>query len=122
MKRGEMMAINPVGTKIYLQPEGMVFGTIVDMINMQGATVTTSDSEKGKVCYSISLYGFLREYRFSIDNLENNRCAVRLEIDDKELDEPDKEIMIQRQFALLDSMLTINAERVFEGRRVQGGG
>ena len=108
------MAINPVGTKIYLQPAGMVLGTINDLIEMQGATVTLSDSKQGKMCYCVSLYGSMREYRFSVDNIEKMRCVVRLEISDIELDEPEKEVMIQRQFALLDSMLVINAERVVE--------
>ena len=107
-----------MGTKIYLQPAGMVLGTINDLIEMQGAAVMLSDSKQGKIYYSVSLYGFMREYRFSVDNIEKMRCVVRLEIDDMELDEPDKEVMIQRQFALLDSMLVINAERVVERQGV----
>ena len=105
------LAVNPIGTKIYLQPEGMVFGTINDLIEMQGATATLSDSGQGQICYSVSLYGSKRDYRFFINNLERKRCAVRLEIEGQE---PDNEIMIQRQFALLDAMLTITAEKVYE--------
>ena len=105
---------NPVGAKIYLQPEGMVFETIADLAEMQGAKMTLSKINKGKISFIVNLYGAKREYRFSITNIERKRCHVRLEIDDLELDKPGKEIMIRRQFALLDSMLVINVETMFE--------
>ena len=104
------MSDNPTGSKIYLQPEGLVFGTIADLAEMQKGKVTLSDSRQGKFSYSVNLYGTEREYCFSVTNIEKKRCAVKLEISEQE---PDNDIMIQRQFALLDSMLTITAETLF---------
>jgi len=110
---------NPTGTKIYLQPDGMVFGTISDLAEMQGATVAYSDSRQGKICYSVNLYGITLEYRFSITGIEKKRCIVRLEIIGPELGQG-KEIMLRRQFALLDSMLVINADISHEGACERG--
>ena len=108
------MKSNPIGAKIYLQPEEMVFRTINDLAEMQGAKTTLSDSNRGKISFTADLYGAKREYRFSVTNIERKRCNVRLEIGDSELDKPGKEIMIKRQFALLDSILAINADIMFE--------
>ena len=107
---------NPVGAKMYLIPEGMVFEAITDLAVIQGAKVTLSDSSQGKISFFADLYGALREYSFSITSIDKKRCNVRLTVVDPEIDEPGKKVMIRRQFALLDSMLVINADTAFDGQ------
>jgi len=94
----------------------MVFEAITDLAGMQGARITLSDSSRGKISFYADLYGAEREYCFSITNIEKKRCNVRLEVIDPEIDKPGKKVMIRRQFALLDSMLVINADTAFDGQ------
>ena len=103
---------NPAGSKIYLQPVKLVINTICDLVEMQRAKVTRSKSSlwEGEIRYIVRLYGLKQEYRFSVSDIEGKRCNVRLEIDGRELDGPDKKNLILRQFALLDSMLLINVD------------
>ena len=110
------MTDNPVGSKIYLQPVKMVYETIRDIVEIQKASVTRSVANPwcGEVHYIVRLYGSKWEFHFSIDDIEKKRCNVRLEVDAQELDRPDKNNLILRQFALLDSMLAINANTAFD--------
>jgi len=108
------MSDDPIGLKIYLLPESMVYEAITDIARMQGAKTTISDSKQGKISFLADLYGETREYCFSITNIEKKRCNVKLEIVDSEIDKPGKKVMIKRQFALLDSMLIINVETAYE--------
>jgi len=89
----------------------MVYETIRDIAEIQGAKVTNSDAGlwSGRIHYIVRLYGEKREYRFSIDDIEGKRCYVRLELAGKEPGRSKKNDLILRQFALLDSMLIINA-------------
>ena len=105
------MTDNPVGSKIYLQPVKMVHEAIRDIVEIQRAKVTNSEAGlwSGKIHYVVRLYGVKQEYRFSIDDIEGKRCNVRLEVNGQGLDRLKKNDLILRQFALLDSMLTINA-------------
>jgi len=107
---------NPTGEKIYLLPEDMVFEAIADLARMQGAEINLSDSSQGKISFFADLYGAMREYCFSITNIDKKRCNVRLTVVDPEIDKPGKKVMIRRQFALLDSMLVINADTAFDGQ------
>jgi len=112
------LAENPVSTKVYLQPEGMVFGTILDLAEMQGAKVALSDARQGKIHFTVELYGSRYWYCFSVSDIGSKRCRVRLVIEGTEVVQ-DKEIMLRRQFALLDSMLAINADMEFDGADIE---
>ena len=107
---------NTIGAKMYLIPEGMVFEAITDLAGIQGAKVTLSDSSLGKISFFADLYGVMREYCFSITNIGKKRCNVCLTVVDPEIDKQGKKVMIRRQFALLDSMLVINADTAFDGQ------
>ena len=87
--------------KIYAQPFNVVFGTILDMIELQNGKETLSDSPHGRVNFSISMYGFTWEMKFAVTSIGYG-SRVHLEIGG----EPDdREKILGKEFALLDSML-----------------
>jgi len=95
------------GKKVYLQPMGMVLNTVNDIVELQKGKLTSSDTPNGKICFTVRMYGFMWEYRFSVTDIGQNRCCVQIEV---EGDTRAREKKIRREFALLDSMLLTAAQ------------
>ena len=96
-----------VGTKIYLQPKVTLLNAISDLIELQKGKVAHSDTPNGQITFSIRLYHQKRELQFTVEDIANSRCRVRLEIKGET---QNAESFIQREFALLDSMMVTLAQ------------
>jgi hypothetical protein len=94
------------GSKIYLQPMGMVLSAISDIAELQKGKLTFSDTPNGRIHFVVGMYASKWEYRFTVTDIGNNRSRVCIEI---ERDVRERERKIRREFALLDSMLLVGA-------------
>ena len=90
------------GKKIYLQPMGTIIGAIHDLIEIQKGKVTYADTTKGELHFTIRMYAFKWELRFTVNDIGQNRCQVQLVINGEE---HSHEKVIVQEFALLDSIL-----------------
>jgi uncharacterized cupredoxin-like copper-binding protein len=99
------------GQKIYLQPKGTVLGTVHDVVELMKGKPTVGDTANGKVSTFLSMYGQKWEVRFTVEDMQRNRSRVTIEMDDDRLD---KKKEMRSVFALLDSMLLVEAEIEFE--------
>jgi len=95
------------GRKLYLQPAGMIFSTVLDIAELQKGKVTYADSQTGIIHFRVSMYGFKWEMRYTITDLGQNRSQVQIEIDG---DKRNKERQILRELNLLDSMLLTGSQ------------
>jgi len=106
--------------KIYLQPMEMVYNAMLDLMELQNGNEIESDPLDGKLCFTVMLYGFTLEIKFTALSAYNNRCGVYLEI--REITEITKttesgggesqnnwESLIEREYSLLDAMLLFGA-------------
>ena len=100
--------------KVYLQPVEMVYSALLDLMELQKGKEILNDPLSGKLHFKITMYGFVMELRFTLLEMDWNRCGVTLEIpvdDSHGNDEGDDlrylQDTIRREFALLDSMLLI---------------
>jgi len=91
----------------------MVYNAMLDLMELQNGTEILSDPVSGKLCYKIMMYGFMWEFRFTAQIMENNRCGVDLEIVEAENYSDGErgylENMALREYALLDKMLLLGA-------------
>jgi hypothetical protein len=94
------------GLKIYLQPTEMILNAINELAELQRAKLTFADFRLGKLHFQVEMYGFTWEYRFTVEDAGANRSRVILEIEGEATNKTDR---IERQLALLDSML-VSAE------------
>ena len=95
------------GKKIYLQPFGTALQVINDMAELQKGKLIFSDSPNGIIHFAITMYGNKWELKFEVTDIGKNRCNVKIEIEEET---KNSESLIERQFALLDSMLIIDAK------------
>ena len=95
-----------VGSKVYLQPRGIVIDGICDLIEIQNGKTTLSDTPNGIIHFSVIMYGSKWELKFTVTDIGKNRSFVRLEIES----EKSHEKFISREFALLDTFLVTGAE------------
>ena len=93
---------------IYLQPEEMIFDALLDLMEIQKGIEVLNDPLNGKLCFVTSLYGVDWEIKCSVMSIDRTRCAVTVEVTSED-DDGFSEIMAQREYALLDSMLIIGA-------------
>jgi hypothetical protein len=71
---------------------------------MQKGKITFSDTPNGRVHYYVRMYGARWEMKFAVADIGKSRSSVRLEIGDETKNNAK---LIQRQFALLDSILVV---------------
>ena len=95
------------GKKIYLQPVVTLISAVNDLIEIQKGRITFSDTPNGKIHFLVKMYAFKWELRFSVKDIGLNRCQVELKISGEQ---SGHEKLINREFALLDSMLISLAE------------
>ena len=90
------------GKKRYLQPRDMILSAIHDVAELQKAKTLVCDSPNGVVHLLITMYGLKREYRFTVTDIGGSRTEVAIELI---CDEPDKQRLINHEFALIDYTL-----------------
>ena len=95
-----------VGNKVYFQPSGTVLAVISDIVELQKGKFTFSDTPHGKIHFFIKMYGNKWELQFTATEIEKNNCNVKIEIVHGAFGSND---LIQREFALLDSMLLLKS-------------
>ena len=95
------------GIKIYLQPKITLLNAINDIIELQKGKISHSDTPNGKIYFFVRMYHQKWELWFTVTDIGINRSQVRLEI---EGGTKNSECLIQREFALLDSMLLTSAK------------
>ena len=105
------MTTGLMGTKYYLQPMGTMLSAIYDIQELQRGKTTYSDSANGKAGFTVTMYGMKVEYRFTVTDTGQNRCRVQIEADGDTLK---KKRHVLREFALLDMILTSDAEIEFD--------
>jgi hypothetical protein len=91
------------GQRVYQQSALALSAAVNDLIELQNGTVTFYDGPLGKIHFTVEMYGFLWEYRFTVEGLGANRSRVTLEVGGKDAKDPTDKI--SRQLALLDSLL-----------------
>jgi len=102
--------------RAYLQPKEMICNALADVMELQKGEELLSDPIFGKLHFRIEMYGSKWEFRFSVLEIDWNRCGVTLDVEVYE-DEGDGDDdvealryvnnMIRREYALLDAMLLI---------------
>jgi hypothetical protein len=90
------------GSKVYLQPVGMVINAILDIQEPQRGKTVFTDTSRGIIRFSVRMYASKWEFRFAVADIGKNRCRVELEAEGN-LREKKRQVM--REFFLLDSML-----------------
>jgi len=80
----------------------MVLNAINNIVELQKAKLTFSDTPNGKINFVVRMYANRWEHRFTVTGINKNKCSVKLEIGHGSLN---GEMQLKREFALLDSML-----------------
>ena len=94
---------------IYPRSLGMVLSAINDIIELQNATLSFSDTTNGKINFFITMYGYTWEFYFTVTGLEDKQTRVCLEAKGEELGKDD---IVRRELLLLDSMLAAGKREV----------
>jgi hypothetical protein len=97
------------GKKTYQKTKSAILNVINDIVELQNAKLTFSDTPNGKIHFIVKMYGYKWEYQFSVTETGNSQCGVTIKIERETLG---AENQIKREFALIDSML--NEDRQFE--------
>ncbi|MDR0818250.1 MAG: hypothetical protein LBN43_01595 [Oscillospiraceae bacterium] len=79
-----------------------LLNAIQDMVELQNGKIKLSDTQNGKLSFTVKMYGKKWEIRFQVTESENNQCNVQLDIDG---DTGSREQRIDNQFALLESLM-----------------
>lgn len=88
--------------RIYLQPKSWLMNAINDTIELQKGKVLLANAMEGRLDFSIVMYRKKWEVHFTVSDMDCNRCRVSLDITG---DIFQKEQQIQKQFALLESLM-----------------
>ena len=91
-----------MAVKIYPHSRGSILNTISDIVELQNAKFSYSDSPNGKIHFFVKMYGYKWEFRFHITALGEEQSQVTLEVAG---DETGKNNMLRRELYLLDTML-----------------
>ena len=102
------------GRKVYLQPKGTLIQAVCDLAELQRGKYTFSDSPNGSIHFLVKMYHNKWEFKFTVKDIGQNRSGVELEVDGRA---KGAEGIISREFALLDSMLAIDAQIELEEKR-----
>jgi hypothetical protein len=96
------------GTEVYSQPKSSLLNAINDIIELQKGKVVHSDTPNGQIWFLVRMYSQKWEFRFTVSEIGANRSTVHLEINGNATD---KDALIRREFALLDSLMQIVSDR-----------
>ena len=93
--------------KVYPRSKSYVWNTINDIAELQNAKLTFSDSPIGKIHFLVKMYGYKYEFKFSVSSIDENNTQVFLEVEQGRVG---RNNMIDREIALLDSMLKVGEQ------------
>ena len=97
-----MEEYSSTGTREYRYSKLTMLGAINDLIELQKGGVTYRNLAKGQLFFTIEMYGFIWENRYTVEHLSEEASRVILTIEGRA---HNKEEKIIGQFALLDSIL-----------------
>jgi len=90
------------GIKTFDRSKGEIINAIFDIIELQNGELILSDSKRGKVHFQLTMYGYVWELLYAIDDKGIGRCDVSLRVIGER---QDKEGEMRREFALLETIL-----------------
>ena len=111
-----------IGKKIYLQPGGVVYWGLRDLMDAQNGSERFADEAGRALHYSVRMFETAWSLRFQIRPVEQNRCEASLEVaaersadgaaestDDAAEEELAAlaDFVLRREYAMLDAMLLI---------------
>ena len=88
--------------RIYSRSIGIVLNAINDIVELQKAKLTFSDTKNGKINFMVTMYANEREFCFTVTDLGNKRSRVCLEVSGEQSGGDD---VVLRELSLLDSMI-----------------
>ena len=90
--------------KLYPKSTGVILSTISDIIELQKAKLTFSNTSKGIVNFQIQMYAYTWDVSFVVTRHDDKQSRVKLDIAGEHLGRDD---MVLRELSLLDSMLSV---------------
>ena len=93
--------------RIYLWPSPWILNVIHDIAELQKseAVLEQSMADEVRLRYAVELYGKQREYCYTVIDIPRNRSRVRIEVSG--VAKCQEALSINRQFALLESMMIL---------------
>ena len=98
------------GKHFYLQPQATVLNAVSDLAELQKGKFTYSDTPNGVIHFMVRLYHNKWEFKFLVRDTGKNTSCVEIEIDGND---EQAESLINRQYALLESMMLENLKIEF---------
>ena len=90
------------GVRVYHYSKLTMLNVINDLVELQKGEVIFHDISKGQIYFTVEMYGFIWENRFTVDAVSERQSRITLCIKSSSLNESNK---VAGQFALLDSLL-----------------
>ena len=90
------------GVRIYRYSKLMMLNVINDLVELQKGEVTFHDISKGQIYFTVEMYGFIWENRFTVEAASEGQSRITLCIKGSSLNDANK---VAGQFALLDALL-----------------
>ena len=88
--------------RVYSRSVGTILSSINDIVELQKAKLTFSDTPNGRVNFLVNMYAYNWEFCFTVTDLGEKQSRVCLDAAGEQVGKDD---MIQRELLLLDSML-----------------
>ena len=88
--------------RVYPRPVCMVLSAILDIIELQKAKLSLSDTPNGKISFIISMYAYNWEFCFTVKDMGDKRSCVNLEVKGEQIGLND---ISRSELSLLDFML-----------------
>ena len=97
-----------IGRKIYLQPGGIVFNGICDLLDAQNGKEILRDSRANTLHFTVRMFERTWALRVTAAAIDESRCEVALEVANEEREMRELAgYVLRRELALLDAMLLI---------------
>ena len=103
-----------MAVKTYPHSKGIIINTIYDIVELQKAKFTFSDTPHGKIHFMVKMYGYKWEFCFAVVPLGDKQCEVTLEMAGEKLGRDD---MLRKELYLLESMLSLLEEQEARGKQ-----
>jgi len=98
--------------KIYLQPSGIVYKGMLDLMDAQNGKEIFSDYTQRTLYFNVIMFDMVWVLQFTAMSVESNRCEVTLGVkpENDALGEELRSLadsVLRREYAMLDAMLLI---------------
>ena len=104
--------------KIYPRSVGVVLSTINDIVELQKAQLTFSDTPSGKINFVITMYAYKWEICFTVIGIGRKQSRVSLEVAGDQLGRAD---IFRREFSLLESLLDTSGQNAEKKQEIYDG-